>query len=63
MTGIIGWRRFSAVILSILLVAGIESFKATGIGNNAVTGILGILGIYMTGSTVAKIGKGAGQDA
>ena len=63
MENIFGWRRFSAIVLALLLVAVIEVISPDGLGGNARDALIGTLGFYFASSAAAKISQNTGKEA
>lgn len=63
MENIFGWRRFSAIVLALLLVAVIEVISPDGLGSNARDALIGTLGFYFASSAASKMSPNTGKEA
>lgn len=63
MEQIFGWRRFTAIVLALLLVAVIEVISPDGLGSNARDALIGTLGFYFASSAAAKMSQNTGKEA
>lgn len=63
MEQIFGWRRFTTIVLALLLVAIIEVISPEGLGANARDALIGTLGFYFASSAAAKMSPNTGKEA
>ena len=60
---IFGWRRFTVIVLALLLAAIVEVVQPGGISSNLRDGMIGILAFYFTSNAMAKMSQNTGKEA
>lgn len=63
MEQIFGWRRFTVIVLALLLSAAVEVMQPNGISSNFRDGLIGVLAFYFATNAAAKMSPHTGKEA